>query len=500
MTPRIADPTLAARICTAEEAAALIHDGDRVAMSGFTGAGHPKAVPAALARRATEQAEAGGRTPRIEMWTGAGTVAAVDGALAAAGLISRRLPYQSDPTLRAAINAGEVDYLDLHIGQVAPLARHGALGEVSVALIEAAAITADGDLVPTTSVGNSQTWLDLADRVIVEVNSWHASALHGLHDIAADTGASVPIRAAGDRIGAPVLTCSPDKVVAVVPTDAAEGNDAFTAPDAASHRIAGHLLDFLAAEVRARRLPASLRPLQSGVGNVANAVLAALADSGFTDLSAYTEVISDGMLSLIDSGRMRVASATSLALSTDGMSRFRAGDYRDRIVLRPAEISNHPEVVRRLGVIALNSMIEADIYGNINSSHIVGSRIMNGVGGSGDFARNGFLSVFITPSVAKGGAVSAIVPMASHVDHPGQDVDVIVTEHGLADLRGLAPRQRAARIIACCAHPDYRGALDDYFQRALRDGPGRHTPHLLGEALSWHSRYVSEGSMRGSAQ
>ncbi|HLR98000.1 MAG TPA: succinate CoA transferase [Mycolicibacillus parakoreensis] len=495
MTSRIADPVLAARVCTAEEAAAMIVDGERVAMSGFTGAGHPKAVPAALARRA-----AAGGGPHIELWTGAGTVAAVDGALAAAGALTRRLPYQSDPTLRASINAGDVDYLDLHIGQVAPLARRGFLGPVDTAVIEAAAITADGALVPTTSVGNSQTWLDLADRVIVEVNSWHAPNLQGLHDIATDTAAPIPIRRAGDRIGAPVLSCPREKVVAVVPTDAPEGNDAFTAPDAVSHRIAGHLLDFLHTEVAAGRLPTALRPLQSGVGNVANAVLSALADSGFADLSAYTEVISDGMLALLDSGRMRVASATALALSEAGMRRFRGGDFRDRIVLRPAAISNHPEVVRRLGVIAVNSMIEADLYGNVNSSHIVGSEIMNGIGGSGDFARNGYLSVFITPSVAKAGAVSTIVPMACHVDHPGQDVDVIVTEQGLADLRGLAPRRRATLIIACCAHPDYRAALTDYYHRALRDGPARHTPHLLGEALSWHARYLATGSMRALTQ
>ena len=144
----------------------------------------------------------------------------------------------------------------------------------------------------------------------------------------------------------------------------------------------------------------------------------------------------------------------------------------------------------------MNGMIEADLYGNVNSTHIAGSRIMNGIGGSGDFARNAYLSVFMAPSTAKDGAISTIVPMVSHVDHTEHDVMVVVTEQGLADLRGLAPKQRARRIIDACAHPDYRPMLQDYFDRARRDSYGKHTPHLLGEALSWHQRFIETGTMR----
>lgn len=146
--------------------------------------------------------------------------------------------------------------------------------------------------------------------------------------------------------------------------------------------------------------------------------------------------------------------------------------------------------------IAMNGMVEADLYGNVNSTHVAGSRIINGIGGSGDFARNGFLSCFMSPSTAKGGAISAIVPMVSHVDHTEHDVGLVVTEQGLADLRGLSPKQRARAVIARCAHPDYRPMLQDYFDRACRDSYGKHTPHLLDEALSWHQRYLDSGSMR----
>ena len=174
------------------------------------------------------------------------------------------------------------------------------------------------------------------------------------------------------------------------------------------------------------------------------------------------------------------------------------GNYRDRIVLRPQEITNHAEIIRRLGVIAMNGMIEADIYGNVNSTHVMGSRIQNGIGGSGDFARNGYLSMFMAPSTAHKGAVTTIVPMVSHVDHTEHDVDVVVTEQGLADLRGLSPRQRAKLIIERCAHPDYRSMLLDYQDRAERLSFGKHTPHLLNECLSWHNRYIRNGRMRPS--
>src|SRR5689334_10761118 len=164
--------------------------------------------------------------------------------------------------------------------------------------------------------------------------------------------------------------------------------------------------------------------------------------------------------------------------------------------MRTQEIPNHPELVRRLGRSGMNGVIEVDLYGNVNSTHVMGTRIMNGIGGSGDFARNGFLSAFLSPSTAKNGTISAIVPMVSHVDHTEHDVSVIVTEQGLADLRGLPPRRRARQIIDRCAHPDYRPLLEDYFERAQRGAYGGQTPHLLDEALSWHTAYLRSGTMR----
>jgi len=487
---------------SAEEAVTFIRPGDNVGMSGFTGAGYPKAVPSALAARAQAAHEAG-EDFRIGLWTGASTAPQADGVLAEAHAIAKRLPYNSDPSLRQQINAGEVDYVDAHLSHSAQQMWFGFYGPLDVAVIEVTAVLPEGLLVPGSSVGNNKTWLDQADKVILEVNHWQPREFEGFHDIY--RGTALPphrrplvLTEPMQRIGEPYLFVDPAKVVAVIETDEPDVGAAFSAPDEVSRAIAHHALDFLRGEVGAGRMPPELLPLQSGVGNVANAVLQGLDESEFTSLVAYTEVLQDGMLALLDSGTMRAASTASFGLSREGMERFRDNidHYKGRILMRSEEISNHPEVVRRLGVIAMNGMIEADIYGNVNSTHVMGSSVMNGIGGSGDFARNAYLNFFLTPSTAKDGAISAIVPMVSHVDHTEHDVHVLVTEHGLADLRGLSPRKRAERIINNCAHPDFRPQLQDYLDRALAARPtARHTPHLLDEALSWHQRYLDTGRM-----
>ncbi|GAB4079567.1 acetyl-CoA hydrolase/transferase family protein [Modestobacter muralis] len=499
---RIQHPDFARKVVPAEEAAAVIAPGETVGMSGFTGAGHPKSLPPALARRISD-AHAAGQPFQVDLWTGASTAPELDGALAAVDGIARRLPYQSDPVTREKINTGGIDYLDVHLSHVAQLAWEGFLGPLDIAVVEVSGITADGGLVPSSSVGNNKTWLDLADRVVLEVNSWQPAALDGMHDVYYGTALPphrrpVQLTHPSDRIGVPHLRVDPAKVVAVVETHAPDRNTPFSPPDDTARAIAGHLIEYLEHQVSRGRLPAGLLPLQSGVGNVANAVLSGLQESRFEQLTAYTEVVQDGMLDLLRSGTLTFASATAFSLSPTAIEEFTSNveEFRDRIVLRPQEISNHPELVRRLGVIAMNGMIEADVYGNVNSTHLMGSRMQNGIGGSGDFARNAFLSAFVSPSTAKGGAISAIVPMVSHVDHTEHDVAVIVTEQGLADLRGLSPRKRAQQVIERCAHPDYRAMLTDYTERALHGAHGRHTPHLLDEALSWHSRFLQTGSMR----
>lgn len=499
---RIRAPALRAKIMSASEAAAFIPSGATVGMSGFTGSGHPKALPLALAERINAHHERG-EAFRVSVWTGASTAPELDGALAKVDGVELRLPYQSDPTCRKKINAGRMEYIDIHLSHVAQFVWSGFLGKLDFAVVEAIGVREDGALIPSSSVGNNKTWLDVADKVIVEVNSWQDERLEGMHDIYYGTQLPphrkpIPLVATADRIGEKYLRCDPAKIVAIVETHKGDRNTDFNPPDAVSQAIAGQILEFLGHEVKKGRLPPTLLPLQSGVGNVANAVMAGLEHGEFSGLTAYTEVLQDGMLRLLRAGKLTHASATALSLSAAGYDEFlREIDfYRERIVLRPQEISNHPEVIRRLGVIAMNGLIEADIYGNVNSTHILGSSIMNGIGGSGDFARNAYLSFFMTPSAAKAGTISCIVPMVSHVDHTEHDVQVIVTERGLADLRGLSPKKRAKLIIDNCAHPLFKPALKDYFKRALEYSPGLHTPHILDEALTFLPNWMANKAAR----
>ncbi len=502
---RVRSAELRAKVMDADAAAALIPPGANVGMSGFTGAGHAKAVPHALARRIAAANEAGAHF-QVNVFTGASTAPSLDGALATAHGVDLRVPYQSDPVTREQINSGAMEYVDLHLSHVAQSVAEGFFGALDTAVIEVSAITEDGRLVPSSSVGNNHAWIEFADRVIIEVNAWQSPDWLGMHDIY--LGPQMPPRRAplqiswpGDRIGESTIPCPTEKIVAVVLTDEPDENTAPREPSPDDVQIAGHLLDLYAHERSRGRMPDGLFPLQAGIGNVTNAVLAGLRDAPFGEMTAYTEVIQEGMLDLIDAGVITVASACAVTLGPERSQKFNdeVARYRDRVLLREQHISNHPEVVRRLGLLATNGMIEADIYGNVNSTHLMGSRIMNGIGGSGDFARNAYLACFVSASTAKGGAISSIVPMVSHVDHTEHDVHVIITEQGVADLRGLPPRRRSRLVIDRCAHPDFRAQLHDYVDRAehaCRAARTMQTPHLLHEALSWHERFQQTGTMR----
>jgi succinyl-CoA:acetate CoA-transferase len=482
------------RIVSADQAAQLIKDGMIVGMSGFTRAGDAKAVPLAMARRA--------RTDpfQITLVTGASLGKDVDRVLTEAHILKRRMPFQADRTLRTAINNGEVMFVDQHLSETVEHLRSGQLGPMNYAIIEAAAITEDGGIVPTTSVGNSTSFAALAENLIIEINLSQPLELEGLHDIYTPTRRParepIPVIACDSRIGLTEMRVDPAKIAAIVITEQSDSAATLDAPSAETDAIANHLIAFLVRECGEGRLNLSVNPLQAGIGNISNAVLAGLASGPFDHLQMYSEVLQDSTFALLDSGKLAFASGSSITLSEAYAAKVFAnlGHYKDRLVLRPQEISNHPEVIRRLGIVAINTALEFDIYGNVNSTHVNGTEMVNGIGGSGDFARNAYLSIFVAKSLAKDGAISSVVPMVSHVDHTEHDVDILVTENGLADLRELAPRERATAIIANCVHPSYRGQLADYYSRALVQGG--HTPHLLDEALSWHQRRKQTGTMR----
>jgi propionyl-CoA:succinyl-CoA transferase len=480
---------------TPEEAASHIFDGATIGFSGFTPAGSAKAVPRALAVQARREHEQG-REAAYRVLTGAST-GSLDDELAEANAVSWRAPYQSSKKLRERINAQQARFVDMHLSHVPQMVEFGFFGELDFAVVEAIDVTRDGRVYLSTSVGASPSFLRHAKKIIIELNRHPSKRLWEMHDIAIlpppPSRDPIPIHHPLSRLGTPFATVDPNRILGIVETDEPDGVSAFTAADATSERIAEHVVRFLMDELHAGRIPDDFLPLQSGVGNVANAVMAGLGKSDVPPFYMYSEVFQDALVDLMYDRRLLGASTTSLTLSEPQMQRV-FGDmdfFARRVLLRPQELSNNPGIIRRLGVIAINTALEIDIYGNANSTHVAGTHVMNGVGGSGDFVRNAYLSILVCPSVAKGGKISAVVPMVTHTDHNEHSVQILVTDQGLADLRGKGPRQRARAIIDNCAHPMYRDYLNEYIASA---GSG-HIPHDLNRCFELHRNLAETGSM-----
>jgi acetyl-CoA hydrolase len=485
-------------ILTAEEAATLISNGQTLGFSGFTAAGSPKAIPKALAERAEREHQAG-RPFKVGVLTGASTGPSLDGALAQAEAIHFRTPYQSDPVLRHQINTGKVRFVDMHLSLLPQVVRYGFLGQVNWAIVEACDITRGGGIVLTSAVGAAPTFLNEAEKVLIELNSNHPPHLLGMHDIFEPMDpparSEIPIYHPADRIGSPVCIVDPAKIAGIVLTALDDESTAFSEPTPATIRIGELVADFLVGEMRAGRIPPQFLPLQSGVGDIANSVLGAVGSHpDIPPFYMYTEVLQDSVIPHLLSGRCKFASTCSLTLSPDRMAEVTGNlhFFKKKIVMRPQEVSNHPEVVRRLGVVSMNTAIEVDLGGNVNSTHVMGRQMMNGIGGSGDFTRNAYLSIFSCPSTAKGGKISTIVPLVSHMDHSEHSVQIVVTEQGVADLRGKDPHERAHIIIDKCAHPEFKDQLREYL-RLVKEG---HEPQSLSLAFAMHRHYLTNGDMR----
>lgn len=485
-------------VLTADEAAALVNNGDTIGFSGFTPAGACKVIPLSIAARAKAE-HAAGRPYKLGVVTGASTGKSLDGALAEADAVGWRTPYQSDPVLRKAINEGRTRFFDMHLSALQPTVRSGVLGKVHWAIVEAAAVTADGEITLGTGVGAANTFLRLADKVLIELNEYLPEELTGFHDIYEPFDAphrrEIPIYSPKDRIGTPTVKIDPSKIVGIVRTNVPDETGGFDAPDEVTNMIGKNVAQFLADELRAGRLPDTFLPLQSGVGNIANAVIGALgSNEGIPPFQMYTEVIQDAVIDLIQSGKCTFASGCSLTVSKDKVDEVikNLEFFRSRIVLRPQEISNSPEIVRRLGLITVNTALEVDLFGNVNSTHVMGRDLMNAIGGSGDFTRNAQISIFTCPSIAKRGAISTIVPLVAHMDHSEHSVQIVVTEHGVADLRGKTPHQRAELMINNCVHPEYRDILRAYVHLEKRG----HVPQTLHNAFNMHLAFLEKGDMR----
>lgn len=486
---------------TAAEAAALIKNGANIGLSGFTPAGTAKAVTKELAKIATAEHEAG-REFKVSLFTGASTGQSTDGDLALADAIKYRAPYTTNGDFRKYVNQGKVAYNDLHLSHMAQELRYGFMGDVDWAVLEVCDIEEGADTCKaylTAAGGISPTVARLAKNVILELNTFHSPNAKFIHDVYEPLDPPyrqpIPITKVSDRIGKPYVEIEAKKIVGVVECNIPDEARAFKDSDPITDMIGHRVAEFLVNDMKRGIIPASFLPLQSGVGSTANAILGALGqDKNVPDFNVYTEVLQDSVVGMMLDGRVKDASTCSLTVSNECLMQIYDNiDYlKNHLTLRQSEISNSPEVIRRLGVIAINTAIEVDIFGNANSTHISGTKMMNGIGGSGDFERNAYISIFTCPSVAKGGLISSIVPFVSHQDHSEHDVNIIVTEQGVADLRGKSPIERAQTIIENCAHPDYKQLLWDYLKIAKMG----QTRHYLPAAFAMHDTLSRKGDMR----
>ncbi|KAF2472895.1 nagb/rpia/CoA transferase-like protein [Lindgomyces ingoldianus] len=453
---RVRRPSYLKKLAKAEDLIDMFPHGSYIGWSGFTGVGYPKMIPNALADHVEKNGLQG--QLKYNLFVGASSGAETENRWARLNMIERRSPHQVGKEIAKGINNGQIKFFDKHL----------------------------------------------------KVNT-AAPSFEGLHDI---TMTDLPprrkpylIMSPEDRIGTPHIPVDPEKVVAVVESDYPDQTQPNHPEDETSRAIAANLIEFLHHEVKHGRLPKNLLPLQSGIGNIANAVIGGLASGGadFKNLRVWTEVLQDSFLDLFDSGNLDFATATSIRFSPNGFERFYQNwdSYAPKLLLRSQQVSNSPEIIRRLGVIGMNTPVEVDIYAHANSTCVMGSRMLNGLGGSADFLRSAKYSIMHTPSArptkTDPTGVSCIVPMCTHIDQTEHDLDVVVTEQGLADVRGLSPRERARVIIEKCAHPEYRPILKDYFEKAefecLRKGWG-HEPHLLWNTFDMHRHLNDFGTMK----
>ncbi|RIA97589.1 acetyl-CoA hydrolase [Glomus cerebriforme] len=510
---RIRRPSLFSKLTTVDDliATGFFKNGMRMGWSGFTGVGYPKITPIALAEY-VEKNNLQGKL-RFDLYVGASTAAETEDRWARNGMISRRYPYQVGKDVQKEINANRILFADKHLSEFPldlvsgyyTLDKMGnSMEKLDVVIVEATAITEEGHIIPGASVGATPEIVQSAANIIIEVNTILPS-FEGLHDITIGKFAPYKfpnlIQRVDDRVGTPYIPIDDDKVIAVIESTKLDKTSDCELQDDVSHRIANNILEFFEHEVTMGRLPIHLLPLQSGVGNIANAIIGGLADGPFTDVEVWTEVIQDTFLDFWEHHKLSFASATSVAFSPAGFKRFYEmwDDLKDRLVLRSQSVSNSPEIIRRLGVIAMNTPVELDIYGHANSTHVCGTRMLNGLGGSNDFLRNAKLSIMHTPSTRPTKkdpiGISCVVPMCSHIDQTEHDLDVLVTEHGLADVRGLAPVERAKLTIDKCAHPDYRPILKEYFDMAEKKCMligAAHEPQMLDKVFKMHLNVMSE--------
>ncbi|EPY53286.1 acetyl-CoA hydrolase [Schizosaccharomyces cryophilus OY26] len=487
-----------------------------IGWSGFTGVDYPLQSLEPLIHEVRSNSSYAKPVFDLRVCSSGGT--ATESTLAELGMVSSRSPYQVSKAINKGINNKRIQFHDHSLIDFAEQLTSGHLGakngkpqSLSIAIVEATEITEEGELVPGASVGVTPELIQVAEKVIVEINT-NSPSLRGIHDLYVPalppSRSPLNLCTSSDRIGKSTIPLDPKKVIGIV--EGFHGNfpNRTESGTSITKAISQHIIEFFKHEARRGRLPDNLHPIQSGIGAIANSVVEGLGNSSFRNLQVWTEVLQDSFLRLLESGTVQYASSMSLRFSPQELENFYKHweFYKNHIILRPQAITNSPEIIRRLGCISLNTPVEVDLYGHVNSTCVMGSRMLNGIGGSGDFMRNAKLSIMHTPSVRPSKidpvGISTIVPKVTHVDHTEHDIDIVVTEQGLADLRGLSPRERGREIIEKCAHPVYRPILMNYFtlaESACLKAKMGHEPILLDKAFKMHTSFLERGSMKISS-
>jgi succinyl-CoA:acetate CoA-transferase len=494
MLTRIEDAALRERIVDAGTAASFLCDGMTLGIGGTAACGYPKSVANALTERVRQ-----GDKLALTVMAGANLGPEIDLAWTESKILKRRLPLQMTPACARQINSGEIAYPEMPLCRFPSLLNQGVLGDIDVAIVEALRIKKGGEIVLTNAVGAAPALLKRARHIIVEINTAQSDVFEGTHDIYLPeyrTGMAIPITDPAQRIGSSTITVDIEKIKYIVWSDIADVEISYAPPDSNSIVISENLLNFLELELSRQKI-SRLPPVQTGIGNMANHAARTLGMSNFKDIDFFCGVLQEANIELMASGKARALSTSAVVVNRRVRELLEADPKRTRehLVLRPMEVTNCPIPVSQMQIVALNSAIEIDIYGNLNLSHLMGNRVVNGIGGADAFAQNAFLSIVLASSAVKNDDISTFVPKVTHQDISAHNIDVIITEQGVADLRGKTPTERAQSIINNCASPIYKEALGDYFKRSVERSAG-HQPVLLDECFSWHLRYQETGSMK----
>lgn len=306
-------------IMNADTAAECIEHGNMVVFSGFTPAGAPKVLPSAIARRATAHHQQQ-KAFQIRLLTGASISAQADDELAQADALAWRAPYQTASLLREKINQGVVSFVDLHLSEVAQMVNYGFFGDIDVAVIEASAITADGKVYLTSGIGNSPIFLQKAKKIIIELNHYHSPRVAELADIvmlgAPPRRNILPIFHTLDKVGQPYVQVDPSKIIGIVETELPDASNSLDRENPLCEQIADNVVNFLLNELKLGRIPPEFLPLQSGVGNINNAVMKRLGENPHIPaFMMYSEVLQESVVPLIETGKVLGVSASSLTIS-----------------------------------------------------------------------------------------------------------------------------------------------------------------------------------------